>query len=106
VDALLLAHSLELSAEPHRLLRECERVLNDRGQLVLLGFDPWSMWALAQRLPGRGSARFVRDARFYGVHRVCDWLRLLGFEPERVIRYGVGFPFFRRTVSVPAVEGW
>lgn len=106
IDALVLAHSVDLTADPHRLLRECERVLNDRGRLVLLGFNPFSAWAVAQRLPWRGTTGFVKDARFYSAHRVCDWLQLLDFEPQRIIRYGVGFPFFKHTVSVPATEGW
>lgn len=100
IDALLLAHSLDLADQPHRLLRECERVLSDRGQLVLLGFNPLSPWAVAQRIPGRSHSSFMRGADFYPARRVCDWLRLLGFEPERPIRYGVGLPFFRR-VPVP-----
>lgn len=106
VDALLLPHTLDLVAAPHRLLRDCERVLNDRGQLILLGFNPLSMWGMAQHIPGRGGKGFVKPARLYTAHRVCDWLRLLELEPERIVRYGVGFPFYRRIVSVPTVEGW
>lgn len=104
VDALLLPHSLDLSDQPHLLLRECERVLNDRGQLVVLGFNPLSMWAMGQRLPWRAQGRFVRGAHFYAARRVCDWLRLLDFEPQRLVRYGVGFPFFRHTVTAPSIE--
>lgn len=105
IDALLLAHTLDLASDPYQLLRECDRVLNDSGQLVVLGFNPLSLWALAQRLPGRGTTAFVHGARFYTAHRVCDWLRLLGIEPEQIIRYGVGFPFLSRGVSVPTDQG-
>lgn len=105
IDALLLAHSLELTPQPHRLLRECERVLSDRGQLVLLGFNPLSMWGLAQRLPGRSQGRFVRSAQLYAAGRVCDWLRLLGLEPERLVRYGVGFPSFGHSMTVSPRAG-
>lgn len=104
VDALLLAHSLDLCAQPHALLRECERVLNDHGQLVLLGFNPLSMWAVAQRLPWRAQTRFVDGAHLYTAHRVCDWLRLLSCEPQRLVRYGVGFPFFAHAVTAPTIE--
>jgi len=106
IDALLLAHTLDLAADPHRLLRECDRVLNDSGQLILLGFNPLSLWALAQRLPRRGGRAFVPGARFYTAHRVCDWLRLLGIEPQLVVRYGVGFPFFGRNERLPGAQGW
>lgn len=106
IDALLLAHTLDLSADPHRVLRECERILTDRGQLVVLGFNPFSLWALAQRLPRQGKTAFVRDARFYSVHRLNDWLRLLGFESERVVRYGVGFPYLSRDTAATGNQRW
>lgn len=106
IDALLLAHTLDLSADPHRVLRECERVLSDRGHLVVLGFNPFSMWALAQRLPRQRGTGFVRGARFYSAHRLNDWLRLLGFEPDRVIRYGVGFPFVWRGAAPVDDRSW
>lgn len=106
VDALLLAHTLDLTAQPHRVLRECERVLTDSGQLVLLGFNPLSPWALAQHLPGRGTTAFVKTARFYTAHRVCDWLRLLGFESQQIARYGVGFPYFSHGMHRPVDHGW
>ncbi|HLQ86786.1 MAG TPA: methyltransferase domain-containing protein [Salinisphaeraceae bacterium] len=102
IDALLLAHSLELAAEPHHLLRECERVLSDRGQLILVGFNARSVWALAQRLPGHKQGRYVRSAQLFVPRRACDWLRLLGLEPELLVRYGVGFPLYRKTHSVTA----
>lgn len=95
IDALLLAHSLDLARQPYRLLRECERVLSDRGQLVLLGFNPLSPWALGQRLPGWSRHRFVQPSHFYTAQRVCDWLRLLGFQPERLVRYGTLLPMPR-----------
>ncbi len=105
VDALLLPHTLDLADEAHGLLRECERVLNDRGQLVVLGFNPLSPWWLARSL----SASSVQGAigpRFYTPGRVCDWLRLLDFEPERLVCYGAGFPFFRRPLEFSGRLHW
>ena len=57
VDALVLAHSLEQVAAPHALLRECARVVSARGQLIVLVFNPWSLWALWQGMPGRRAPR-------------------------------------------------
>jgi len=94
VDALVLAHALEQVAEPHVLLRECARVLNARGQLVILAFNPWSLWAMRQRLPARRAPRFQPCSAPPSASRLYDWLRLLEFEPERLVRYGLGFPFF------------
>ena len=42
VDAVLLAHALEFAADPHALLREVDRILTGEGQLLVLGFRPWS----------------------------------------------------------------
>lgn len=92
VDAVLLPHTLEFAASPHNVLREVDRVLNDRGRLFLLGFNPWSGWALRRRV-GLGHRTFPRSAHFYSAGRVCDWLELLDFEIAQVRRFGVGFPW-------------
>src|SRR5581483_1674717 len=44
VDAVLLPHTLEFTQLPHNVLRETSRILNDRGRLLILGFNPWSLW--------------------------------------------------------------
>lgn len=91
IDAVLLPHTLEFAASPHNVLREANRVLSDRGRLYLLGFNPWSGWAM-QRWLGM-QRRYPAGAHLYGVRRVCDWLELLDLEIEQVRRYGVGFPW-------------
>lgn len=102
VDAVVLPHTLEFTRSPHPLLREINRVLNDRGRLFILGFSPWSPWAWRTRLGLRYRA-FPPGAHFYGVSRVGDWLELLDFEVAEVRRYGVGFPWLApRTVG----QGW
>lgn len=92
VDAVVLPHTLEFSRSPHNVLREVDRVLNDRGRLFVLGFNPWSLWSWRARLGLRHRA-FPNGARFYSVGRVSDWLELLDFEVFEVRRYGVGFPW-------------
>src|SRR5690606_23939020 len=49
IDLLVLPHSLELSPEPHRLLREAERVLVPEGKLLVTCFNPYSLWGVRQR---------------------------------------------------------
>ena len=79
VDAVLFNHSLDFTADPHQALREAERVLVPEGHLLILGFNPRSLWGLyrvlrlnRQPMPWRG--------KFRSVARLKDWLRLLGFE--------------------------
>lgn len=91
VDAVLLPHVLEFSPAPHPVLREANRVLNDRGRLIILGFNPWSPWAWRQRLGLRYRA-FPAGARFWSVGRLYDWLELLDFEVTEMRRFGKSFP--------------
>lgn len=94
VDGVVLPHCLEFSRSPYPVLREVNRVLSERGRLVILGFSPWSPWAWRQWLGLRYRA-FPPGARFVSVGRLGDWLELLDFEICDVRRYGVGFPWTR-----------
>ena len=91
LDLVVLPHALELSRDPHLTLREVERVLVPEGRVMILGFNPASMWGLRQRLGrtrravGLGARRTLflpRAGEFLGYWRLRDWLRLLSFEVE------------------------
>lgn len=91
LDLVVMPHALELSRDPHLSLREVERVLVPEGRVMILGFNPASMWGLRQRL-GRarhavglaGSSKLFlpRAGEFLGYWRLRDWLQLLSFEVE------------------------
>src|SRR5258705_6713561 len=46
IDLALLPHVLEFADEPHEILREIDRVMMPEGRLVIIGFNPWSLWGL------------------------------------------------------------
>ena len=48
VDLIVMPHTLEFTRDPHRLLREAERVLMPEGQLIILGFNSLSLWGARQ----------------------------------------------------------
>jgi len=77
LDLLALAHPLELSGQPHGVLREADRVLVGNGHLLLVGFNPWSWYGLYRLL---AVGRFPWDRHFYGFRRIRDWLSVLNFE--------------------------
>jgi SAM-dependent methyltransferase len=79
VDAIILPHTLELSTNPHQVLREADRSLIADGHLVILGFNPFSLWGLRRRLTRRSNI-LPWGARFQSLHRIQDWLGLLGFD--------------------------
>lgn len=79
LDVLVLPHVLEFSDDPHQVLREADRTLIPEGHLLLLGFNPWSLWqlwrfALGWRRHVPWCGRFLTPAR------IRDWLALLGFD--------------------------
>jgi len=79
IDAIILPHTLELSRDPHQVLREADRSLIPDGHLVILGFNPYGPWGL-RRVFTPGHRQMPWDSRFLGVNRVKDWLALLGFD--------------------------
>lgn len=79
IDVVLLPHLLEFSPSPHDLLREVERVLIPEGHLVIVGFNPWSLWGLTRLLLGWKRLP-PWCGRFYSRTRLSDWLSLLGFD--------------------------
>src|SRR5215210_3225953 len=78
-DLVLLTHVLEFAEHPHQILREVGRVLMPEAQVVLSGFNPFSLWG-ARRLAHRRHADYPWRGRFMTLMRVKDWLALLGFE--------------------------
>lgn len=79
VDALLLNHALEYADDPHQVLRESERILVPEGNIVIMGFNPISLWGLLRLLRFR-SKKVPWCCRVLTIRRIRDWLALLGFE--------------------------
>lgn len=91
LDLVLLPHTLDLCLDPHATLREVERVLMPEGRVVIVGFNPDSLWGLRQagglmlrRLGSQGPVYLpcgeAGSGRLLSPRRLRDWLRLLGFE--------------------------
>jgi SAM-dependent methyltransferase len=91
LDLVVLPHALELARDPHLALREVERVLVPEGRVVIVGFNPTSLWGLRQNF-GRWRRRLAPNSsvdlylpsagEFLRYRRLRDWLRLLSFEVE------------------------
>ena len=108
VDAVLLAHALEFATDPYALLREVDRILTGEGQLLVLGFRPWSLWGLRTQASRGAFPPGVQ--RLLSERRLRDWLVLLGYEVTPVRRYLHGLPWGR--IGAPAralrrgLTGW
>lgn len=79
VDACLLANTLPWCSDPHRLLREADRVLIDDGWLILSGFNPMSLMGLRKLVPVL-RRKSPYNSRMFTFTRQLDWLSLLNFE--------------------------
>jgi len=96
VDLVALPHVLEGHHNPHDVLREVERVLMPEGQVVISGFNTASLWRVRQMFSSRGNGA-PWDAKFIGLLRLREWLRVLGFELNGG-KFGCYAPPFRNQV--------
>ncbi|WP_333497382.1 class I SAM-dependent methyltransferase [Kluyvera sp. CHPC 1.251] len=88
VDACLLSHTLPWCSDPHRLLREADRVLIDDGWLIITSFNPVSLMGLRKLVPVlRKSTPY--NSRMFTLMRQLDWLALLNFEVMHQSRFQV-----------------
>ena len=78
IDLCVMPHVLEFSENPHEVLRELDRVLRPEGRLLVLGFNPWSLFGTRKLWTSKG---FPWQGQFISLVRIKDWLQLLGLEP-------------------------
>ena len=97
VDVVILPHTLETSRDPHQVLREVDRILVPEGIVIVLGFNPWSLWG-ARRLLSRRSGKAPWCANFFSPFRVKDWVSLLGFDVLNVQPHFYRLPIGRKSM--------
>ncbi|UCH40548.1 MAG: class I SAM-dependent methyltransferase [Gammaproteobacteria bacterium] len=98
VDLVIMMHHLSNTTEPHAVLREAFRILIPEGKLIIIDFNPLSLWGLRnffqawlEHVPFKG--------HFYTARRIDDWMRLLGFDQERIFRVGYLPPIQKTSVT-------
>ncbi len=78
VDVVVMPHSLESVPDPYHLVRQVDAMLIADGSLIITGFNRFGCSVLRSRL---GSARQeFKQANLLSMHRVIDWLNLLGYD--------------------------
>ncbi len=80
MDLVILHHTADFSPHPHQALREASRVLRGEGMMVLIGFNPFSLWGLRKLVSRHRGGPW--GGRFMMKRRMEDWLRLLDFSVE------------------------
>lgn len=103
IDVIVLHHALDFTDDSHKLLREVTRVLRPGGQMLIIGFNPYSLWGLCKlfkrkvNIPWRG--------RFISRGRVTDWLQLLDLHIDTV-EFGLHFLPFKFTSLLKHAQRW
>lgn len=81
MDKVFLVHSLELIMNPHEVLREAYRILKPEGMVVIVGFNPWSLWGICKFFYNLfNKKKYPWNASFISITRIKDWLCLLMFD--------------------------
>jgi len=80
IDIVLLHHVLDFSSHPHRDLIEAARLVKAGGHIVIIGFNPLSLFGLYKWLGAVYSDKAVWRHNSLRQGRVIDWLQLLGFQ--------------------------
>jgi len=93
IDLVVAHHCLEFSERPHQVLREIQRVLTPQGRVLLIGFNPYSLFGFGVAVRALGKNPLWQRHQRLGEHRITDWLHLLGCEVQSV----------KRLYSVPPV---
>ena len=93
VDMVILHHTLDFSSNPHQTLREAARILKSSGHLIIVGFNPLSLWGCRKLFLRSKTAPW--NSRFISGKRVEDWLNLLDFNVFSLDYFYYGLPFNR-----------
>ncbi len=77
VNLVLVAYALEFTDNPQQLLKESYRILRPGGQLIVLGFNRWSLWTLARLFQDKHD--YPWSGQFQTIWRVKQWLNQIGY---------------------------
>lgn len=80
IDIVLLHHVLDFSSRPHQALIEAARLVTAGGHIVIVGFNPLSLFGLYKWAGVVLSGKAIWRHNSLRKGRVTDWLQLLGFQ--------------------------
>lgn len=86
IDAVVLHHSLDYSQSPHHLLREVSRTIIPRGHIIIIGFNPFSLWGICASLARIVTSKPRWRFQYLRLGRLLDWLKLVDMEPIAIYR--------------------
>lgn len=108
IDAVILHHALDYTQSPHHLLRESARVLIPKGYMVIIGFNPVSLWGLGAYIGRWFSRRALWRNQYLRLGRLLDWLNLVDLEPVEIYQgfYRPPLPQAKAIKHLQWMEAW
>ncbi len=91
IDLIVAPHVLEFSAEPRKILSEIYHVLIPEGRVVIIGFNPFSLWGLMHLFKAGNKTPWA--GKFISISRLKHWLSHIGFkviEHKTLFMEGIG----------------
>ena len=90
IDVLIAQHLLDVGDRPQFLVQELARTILPMGRLIVIGFNPLSLWSCRRVL---AATRKGQPAQWgLAPRRLLDWLNLLNFKIDRIEFGGFGWP--------------
>ncbi|MFT3741831.1 MAG: methyltransferase domain-containing protein [Gammaproteobacteria bacterium] len=112
-NVILMPHVLEIALNPIQVLQQAYQALAPGGHLLILGFNPLSLWGLKQKILPSNQAPWSQH--FYTCHTVCGWLKKqeflikqetsLFFRPPLKNKYGLDKLFILEPIGKLLGEG-
>jgi hypothetical protein len=80
MSAVFLPHILEFSKAPKKVLTEAKAVLQPEGTLIIVGFNPFSLFGLRKMFSRRKKAIAPWSGKFRSLWKLKKWLREMNFD--------------------------
>jgi SAM-dependent methyltransferase len=100
IDVVVLHHMLDFIDSPQEALREISRTVLPSGHLVVIGFNPFSLWGMIKPLASLRKAP-PWNGDFIRLGRLMDWMNLLNFKIDRAQYCMYGLPLASRRSGGP-----
>ena len=84
VDVVVLHHVLDFSPNPHQVLKEVNRILIPRGHVIIIGFNPFSLFGLWKIFASLFSSNSQWRYSSIAKRRLYDWFKLLDLEKSKI----------------------
>lgn len=100
LDVVVLHHILDFIDSPQEILREISRIILPSGYLIIVGFNPFSLWGMLKPVASlRGTPPW--NGRFIRPGRLMDGMNLLNFKIDRAQYCMYGLPLANTRSEIP-----